>query len=93
MMMSLERFMGGSVIGVVIRLIVISIAVGVVLSWLNLTPWDLIQNLRESLVRLYERSSVIFRELFGYFAIGAVVVIPIWLVLRLTKSLPGGKKG
>ena len=91
--MSLERFLGGSVIGVVIRLIVISIAVGVVLSWLNLTPWDLIQNLRESLVRLYERSSVIFRELFGYFAIGAVVVIPIWLVLRLTNSLPGGKKG
>ena len=90
--MSLERFLGGSLIGVVIRLIVISIAVGVVLSWLNLTPWDLIQNLRESLFRLYERSSVIFRELFGYFAIGAVVVIPIWLVLRLTKALPG-KKG
>ena len=90
--MSLERFLGGSLIGVVIRLIVISIAVGVVLSWLNLTPWDLIQNLRESLFRLYERSSVIFRELFGYFAIGAVVVIPVWLVLRLTKALPG-KKG
>lgn len=90
--MSLERFMGGSVIGVVIRLIVISIAVGVVLSWLNLTPWDLIQNLRESLTHLYERSSVIFRELFGYFAIGAVVVIPVWLILRLTKAVPG-KKG
>ena len=91
-MSTLERFMGGSVIGVTIRLILASVAVGVVLSWLNITPWDLLQNLRESLHRLYERSYYIFHDLIGYFAIGAVVVIPVWLILRLTKSVPG-KKG
>ena len=91
-MSTMERFLGGSVLGVTIRLVAASIAVGVVLSWLNITPWDLLQNLRESLIHLYERGYYIFRDLFGYFAIGAVVVIPIWLILRLTKSVPG-KRG
>jgi hypothetical protein len=32
------------------------------------------------------------RDLFGYFLLGAVIVIPVWIVLRLLKSAPSGRK-
>jgi Family of unknown function (DUF6460) len=91
-MAGLERFVGGSVLGTIIKLVVISIAVGLVLAWLNLTPWELLDNLRHSLERLFSRGFGMVRDLIGYFLLGAVIVIPIWIVLRLLKSAPSGRK-
>ena len=90
-MSALERFLGGSVLGVAIRLIAVSVAVGVLMSWLNLTPWDMIDNFREALAHLYQRSSFILRGVFTYFMLGAVIVIPIWLIVRFMKSVPSRK--
>jgi len=86
-----ERFMGGSVLGTILKLVVISIAVGLVLAWLNLTPWELLENIRRSLEHLFSRGFGMVRDLFGYFLLGAVIVIPIWIVLRLLQSSRGGK--
>lgn len=91
-MAGLERFMGGSVLGTVLKLVVISIAVGLVLAWLNLTPWELLENLRRSLEHLFSRGFGMVRDLIGYFLLGAVIVIPVWIVLRLLKSAPSGRK-
>jgi Family of unknown function (DUF6460) len=91
-MSALERFMGGSVLGTLLKLAVISIAVGLVLAWLNLTPWDVLDNLKRSFDHLFSRSFSILHDLFGYLLVGAVIVIPIWIVLRLVKSAPSGKR-
>jgi Na+/H+-dicarboxylate symporter len=91
-MSALERFMGGSIVGTLLKLIVISIAVGLVLAWLNLTPWDVIDNLRRSLDHLLARSTSIVHDLVSYVLVGAVIVIPVWIVIRLLKSAPSGKR-
>jgi hypothetical protein len=91
-MAGLERFVGGSIVGTLVKLIVISIAVGLVLAWLNLTPWELIENLRRSLEHLFSRGFGMVRDLFSYFLVGAVIVVPVWIVIRLLKSAPSGGK-
>ena len=91
-MSALERFMGGSVLGTLVKLAVISIAVGLVLAWLNLTPWDVLDNLRHSIGHLFSRGFSMAHDLLGYLLVGAVIVIPIWIVLRLVKSAPSGKR-
>jgi uncharacterized membrane protein YqjE len=88
----MERFVGGSLLGTIIKLVVVSVAVGLVLAWLDLTPWELLENLRRSLEHLFARGFGMIRDLFGYFLLGAVIVIPVWIVLRLLKSAPSGRK-
>jgi uncharacterized membrane protein YqjE len=77
------RLFGGKPIAVIIRLVVLSIIVGVVLSALNIRPHELIERLRLLVQRLSELGLSVVYDAFGYFLLGAVVVIPIWLIARL----------
>jgi Family of unknown function (DUF6460) len=91
-MNGMERFLGGSVFGVVVKLIALSVAVGVVLAWLDLTPWALIDSLRRFVERLVAHGFDAVRDLAGYFLLGAVIVVPVWLIIRLVKSTAGGRR-
>lgn len=87
--MDIERFLGGNPLGVVIRLVVISIVVGIVMSALGLTPGELFRRIDFLLQRIYDMGFRWVESLLGYFLIGAVIVVPVWLVARL---LGGGAK-
>lgn len=89
---ALERFLGGSLLGVIVKLAAISIAVGVLLAWLDLTPWALVSSLRRLAERLFAQGFDVLHDLVGYLLLGAVVVVPIWLVIRLVKSTPVGRR-
>jgi hypothetical protein len=91
-MVALERFLGGSVLGVLVKLIALSIAVGVVMAWLGLTPWTLLASLRHFIERVFDHGFDALRDVFNYFLVGAVIVVPIWLVIRLIKSAPAGRR-
>ena len=78
-----DRLLGGNPVGVIVRLIVISIIVGIVLSALNIDPWSIPYHIERLFRRIYEMGFDIFRNAFGYFLLGAIVVIPIWLVARV----------
>jgi hypothetical protein len=91
-MNALERFLGGSLLGVLIRLIALSVAVGVVLAWLDLTPWAVLDSVRRFVTRLFARGFDAVRDLFGYFVLGAVIVVPIFILIRLVKSVPVGRR-
>jgi hypothetical protein len=91
-MNALERFLGGSLLGVLVRLVLISVAVGVVLAWLDLTPWAVIASVRRFFERLFAHGFDAIRDLFSYFLLGAVIVIPLFLIIRLVKSVPAGRR-
>ncbi len=86
--MDFERMLGGSPLAVIIRLVILSVVVGIVLSALGLSPGELLRAIDRLLQRLYDMGFRWVETLFGYFLIGAVIVVPIWLVARL---LRGGK--
>ena len=84
------RLFGGSPLGVLIRLILLSILVGVILSALGLDPLDILDSLRRLIRNIWNMGFDAIRWVWGYFLLGAVIVIPIWLILRLVNA-PRGK--
>jgi len=81
--MDRNRLFGGNPVGVVIRLVVISIIVGIVLSALNIRPDEILYHIRRLIQRISDLGFGAVETVFGYFLVGAVVVIPIWLIARL----------
>jgi len=81
--MDAKRLIGDNPLGVAVRLVIISIIVGIILRALDISPPDLLNRLELLIQRLYEMGFGAFRGLVNYFLIGAVVVIPIWLIARL----------
>lgn len=82
---------GGNPLGVVIRLLLLSIVVGVVLSALGITPRNFIYHIEVLIRRIYDLGFATFDWILQYLILGAVVVIPIWLIARLF-GVFGGRK-
>ena len=87
---ALTRVFGGSPLAVLGRLILISILVGVILAALGLDPWNILRSVERLLRSIWEMGFDAFWWLWRYFLLGAVVVIPIWLIMRMVNA-PRGK--
>lgn len=79
----LSRFLGGSPAQVLLRLVFLSFVVGIILSALNLDPIDLVHMAVNFVERLWDMGFHAIGRLGNYLVVGAIVVIPIWLVMRL----------
>jgi len=86
--MDRRQFFGDSVGGTVLRLVLLSVVVGVVLSALGITPFNIVERLELLVRRIAELGLDTFRWAFNYFLIGAIIVVPIWFVVRLLKRDP-----
>jgi hypothetical protein len=86
---TVDRFFGGSPLWVVVRLILLSIVIGVLLSALGLDPWNILQSVERLVRRLLDLGWDAVAWLWRYFLLGAVLVIPIWLIVRLFRSTQG----
>jgi len=91
--MDRDRLLGGNPVGVIVRLIVVSIIVGIVLSALNINPGNIVYHVRLLFQRLYDMGFGIFESAFGYFLLGAIIVIPIWLLTRALGVFRAGRDG
>ena len=77
------RFLGGSPLAVAFRLILLSILVGVVLAAIGFDPWNILHSIRTLFLRLWNLGFDAINWLWRYFLLGAVIVIPVWLVMRM----------
>jgi len=89
-MNGLQRFMGGSPAQVLLRLVVISLIVGIVLSALGISPYDIIETAEQFIRRIWNMGFGAIEWIWRYFLLGAVIVVPIWLVIRLLNLGKGG---
>jgi len=71
------------------KLILVSILIGVVLSALGLDPWNIVQSVERLIRHIWEMGFDAVRWLWQYFLLGAVLVIPIWLILRVVRAPRG----
>ncbi|MGE0856697.1 MAG: DUF6460 domain-containing protein [Hyphomicrobiaceae bacterium] len=74
---------GGNPLGVIVRLVLLSIVVGVVLSALGITPRNFLYHVEVLLRRVYDLGLSAFDGVLQYLLLGAMVVVPIWIVARL----------
>jgi hypothetical protein len=84
--MDRSKVSGRQVLGTALRLIVISVIVGVVLSALGINASNLVSSLNILARRIYDLGFGMIDGLLGYFLVGAMVVIPIaalaWILGR-----------
>lgn len=78
-----NRFLGDTPGRVVVKLILISIVVGVVMSTFNWTPYDILWNIRDFFLRLWDMGFSAIARFADYLILGAAVVIPAFILLRI----------
>jgi hypothetical protein len=86
---SVSRFLGGSPLAVLGRLVLVSILVGVILSALGLDPFDIVRSIERLIRHIWNMGFDAVRWLWRYFLLGAVIVIPIWIIVRLVNAPRG----
>ena len=79
----LYRFLGGSPLAVAFRLALLSILVGVVLAAIGFDPWNIVNSIRLLFQRIWDLGFDAINGLWRYFLLGAVIVIPIFVLSRI----------
>lgn len=81
----MERFFGGNPALVLVRLVILSLIVGVILAALGFSPFDIVDSMRRLIARIYDMGFAAIEKAIRYFLLGAVIVFPVWLVMRLLR--------
>jgi hypothetical protein len=80
------RFFGGPPLSVLFRLALLSILVGVILEALGFDPWNILDSLQRLAQHIWDMGFDAVRFLWRYLLLGAVVVVPIWFLMRLARA-------
>ena len=88
-MSSMTRFFGGSPASVLFRLVILSVIVGFVLKVIGFDPNDIWRSFEQLIEGGWQAIVDIAVWGWRYFLLGAVLVFPIWLVLRVLKLMGG----
>ena len=83
------RFFGGPPLSVLFRLVLLSILVGVILEALGFDPWNILDSIQRLIQHIWDLGFDAVRFLWRYLLLGAVIVVPIWFLLRLTRAPRG----
>ncbi len=81
--------MDRNIVSTIVKLAIISLLVGMALAFFDISPRSLVENLGGTVVEIYEVILRFLRWAVQYILLGAVVVLPIWLVfflIRLAKK-------
>lgn len=87
---TVSRFFGGPPLAVMLRLVLLSILVGFILVALGLDPLNIFYSIERLLRTVWNMGFDAVLWLWRYFLLGAVLVIPIWIVVRIAK-VPGAR--
>ncbi|SEQ64111.1 hypothetical protein SAMN05216548_106109 [Faunimonas pinastri] len=79
------HFLGDNPIRVLLRLIVLSFVVGLVLSVLHIHPVDIYYWAEDMVYRIWNMGFGFIQGGLGYLVVGAVIVVPLFLLSRLLK--------
>ena len=75
--------------GTIIRLVVASLIVGLIMKWSGFTPITLLHFLGDSFRDIFNNIGAVASTVGEWLLLGATIVVPVWLVMRLL----GGKRG
>ncbi len=83
---TIARFVGGSPMAVLLRLVVVSFVVGFLLDAFGLDPANLVGEVVRAARHVFQYGFTNLREFGRMLLTGAMVVVPVWVVLRLLES-------
>lgn len=83
---SVNRFLGDTPGRTIVKLIVVSLIVGFVMAVFGLDPIDLLQGIKYFILDLWHTGFAALGRVGDYLLIGATIVIPVFIILRLFAS-------
>jgi hypothetical protein len=81
-----SRFFGGPPLAVLARLVLLCVLVGIILHALGFDPGNIIESIRRMVEGVWNMGFDAVRWLWRYFLLGAIVVIPIWVIVRFLRT-------
>lgn len=82
-MSAVNRFLGDTPLRVVLKLIVVSFLVGIVMSFFGWSAWNIFYEIQDFLAGIWAMGFDAIYRFWSYFLLGAAVVIPVFIILRL----------
>ena len=79
----MNKFLGDTVARTIVKLIVVSVLVGMVMNVFDIYPMDIVHAFRDFAQNLWYRGWAALGRFGDWLALGAMVVIPAFVVLRL----------
>ena len=76
-------------LGTLIKIVLASLAVGLVMAMFGLTPQQIFQSAFARLGDLFDWAVEAFGWAVTYVLLGAAVVVPVWFVFYLLRALKG----
>ncbi|WP_273790723.1 MULTISPECIES: DUF6460 domain-containing protein [unclassified Bartonella] len=80
---SFHAFLGEKSSRVSLKLLILSFFIGIVMNFLGWTPRNLIQKIVDFFQSLWEAGFITLTNFFHITMTGAIVVVPIFLILRI----------
>ncbi|MGG7518917.1 DUF6460 domain-containing protein [Allorhizobium undicola] len=78
-----NRFLGDSIGRTIIKLIVVSVIVGFIMTIFGIYPVDIVEGLRHFVLDIWYKGFSALGRVGDYLLLGASVVIPLFIVIRL----------
>ncbi|SIQ03707.1 hypothetical protein SAMN05880590_101920 [Rhizobium sp. RU35A] len=78
-----NRFLGDSPARTIVKLIVVSLIVGFVMTVFDVRPWDVFYGIRDFVLDLWHRGFKALGAVGDYLVVGATIVIPAFVILRI----------
>ena len=79
----LNRLLGDTPGRTIIKLIIISVVVGFVMSMMGFSPWDLVRFIERGMRDLWNSGFAALGRVGDYLIVGAMIVIPVFVILRI----------
>ena len=79
----LNRFLGDTPLRVLIKLLILSLAAGFLMSVFGLYPDDILYAVRNFVLDLWYSGFAALGRIGDYLLLGAVIVVPLFMVIRL----------
>jgi hypothetical protein len=81
-----QDFLGGPLWSVLVKLVFLSLLVGALLAFLDVTPLELFDRIAFLVRSVFGLGFETIRDVGRWIVYGAVIVVPIWLISRLFRS-------
>jgi hypothetical protein len=80
---NVSGFLGDTPGRLIVKLIIVSLIVGVAMSAFGLSPLDIFETIRNFVMRLWNMGFSAIGKFADYLLLGACVVVPAFIIIRL----------
>ncbi|PTM97631.1 DUF6460 domain-containing protein [Mycoplana dimorpha] len=78
-----NRFLGDTPLRIIVKLLILSVALGFLMSVFGLYPEDILRGVRDFVINLWETGFEALGRVGDYLMLGAVIVVPVFFLIRI----------